>query len=389
METRLLEKAKFKLGSEPNAWQAWFDDSDFNEVSLPHDWSVHMPFSKDYSSGTGYLAGGEGWYRIHISPEESFKGKKLSLVFDGIYKNSRVWCNSYYLGERPNGYISFSYDITDFFHFDDENIISVYVDRREIADSRWFTGSGITRKVTLKIEEQTHPKYNGIAFETPEVYEGVAICRIKSEWEVAASNKARAIFKIKDKEGNVWDETEPLEIKPYFETALKLVNPHLWSPKEPYLYTLETYTVDENEKMVLADSTKVGIREFHFDPDEGFFLNGKSYKFKGVCLHHDAGVLGAAVLKEVWARRLIKLKDMGCNAIRMSHNPHMPELYELCDEMGFFVMDEAFDEWEGPKNKWSTGHNVYPPKHEGYYVNFHTWAKQDLTGWLMLATIQS
>lgn len=161
---QLTNQCRFHLGDEPNAWQAWYDDSAWSEVILPHDWSVALPFSREYSSGTGYLAGGIGWYRLRIAPQPEWQGKQISITFDGIYKNSRVWCNSYYLGERPNGYISFTYDITNQFRFDADNIICVYVDRREVADSRWFTGSGITRKVTLTIEEAIHPVPNGIFF---------------------------------------------------------------------------------------------------------------------------------------------------------------------------------------------------------------------------------
>lgn len=153
-------------------------------------------------------------------------------------------------------------------------------------------------------------------------------------------------------------------------------NPMLWSPEVPCLYTIKTYF--SYEKSYQVHEMKVGIRSFRFHPDKGFYLNGNPYLFKGVCLHHDAGCLGAAVNYEVWCRRLIKLKKMGCNAIRMSHNPHTPELYALCDVLGFLVIDEAFDEWEGPKNKWWQGHNVYPPKHQGYYTDFPIWHERDL-----------
>ena len=150
------KNCRFHLGDCPDAWQAWYDDSDWESVSLPHDWSVTLPFSREYSSGTGYLAGGIGWYRFRITPRESWKGRRLYLAFDGVYKNSRVWCNSYYLGNRPNGYISFTYDITEQFSFDRENVICVCADHRDIADSRWFTGSGITRKVQLLVQEPVH-----------------------------------------------------------------------------------------------------------------------------------------------------------------------------------------------------------------------------------------
>jgi len=384
----LTDCCRFHLGDVPDAWQAWFCDCDWEEVTLPHDWSVTLPFSKTCSSGTGYLEGGIGWYRIHIMPQESWKNKRISLHFDGIYKNSRVWCNSYYLGERPNGYISFSYDISDYVRYDAENIISVYVDHREIADSRWFTGSGITRKAYLCIEDAVHPVTNGIFFSTPFVSEQKADFNVENEIINTHSHEVSvtitnyllhpdncAVAKASAKVSLLPNETKRI----YTEGSLE--SPRLWSPECPCLYTLKTtisYDYPEVTDAFVADTQQVGIRSITFTPDKGFFLNNIPTILKGVCVHHDAGCLGAAVLPSVWKRRLTKLKTMGCNAIRMSHNPHMPELYSLCDSMGFLVIDEAFDEWEGPKNKWSTGHNVYPPKHQGYYVDFPAWHEKDL-----------
>ncbi len=383
-----LNDARFYLGDSPDAWQAWFQDDAWESVSLPHDWSVHMPFSKEYSSGTGYLAGGIGWYRIHITPDEAWKGKHIRIHFDSVYKNSRVWCNSTYLGERPNGYISFGYDVSDCFRFDADNIISVYVDRRELSDSRWFTGSGITGRVTLTISENIYPVDNGFFFHTPKVDDNSADYEIVSEL-VNATDKNSLITVtnvIFDNEGKLVGESVS-QTTIMAHAAMQVTNtgtiqePKLWSPERPNLYTVKTYI--SYQKSYQVHEMKVGIRSFRFHPDRGFFLNGNPYKFKGVCLHHDAGCLGAAVPYEVWYRRLIKLKKMGCNAIRMSHNPHMPELYTLCDILGFFVMDEAFDEWEGPKNKWWQGHNVYPPKHQGYYTNFPVWHERDLTDMIL------
>lgn len=380
---QLTNQCRFHLGDEPNAWQAWYDDSNWQEVMLPHDWSVTMPFSREYSSGTGYLAGGIGWYRLRITPQPQWQGKQISITFDGIYKNSRVWCNSYYLGERPNGYISFTYDITNQFRFDADNIICVYVDRREVADSRWFTGSGITRKVTLTIEEAVHPVPNGIFFSTPTATEDLATYAVSNELINTSDETCdiTVINQLFDSDKKLVSEasqtaTIPAHSISTLETTGQVSTPMLWSPESPHLYTLKT--IIKNGAEYLANTQAVGIRTFTFDANTGFYLNGQPYLFKGVCVHHDAGCLGAAVYPEVWHRRLMKLKEMGCNAIRMSHNPHMPELYSLCDMLGFFVMDEAFDEWEGPKNKWSTGHNVYPPKHQGYYVDFPAWHEQDL-----------
>lgn len=376
--------ARFHLGDEPDAWQAWFYDRRWEAVTLPHDWSVHMPFSRDYSSGTGYLAGGIGWYRIHIAPDEAWRGKHICIHFESVYKNSRVWCNSAYLGERPNGYSSFAYDVSDCFRFDADNVISVYVDRRELSDSRWFTGSGITGRVFLSISENLYPVENGIFFHTPRVDEHSADYEIDCELANATGQDRLVTVTnvLFDRDGKLVSESVSQTVVTAHCTAQvkntgTLKNPKLWSPETPNLYTVKTYL--SCQKSYLVHEMKTGVRSFCFHPDRGFFLNGKPWLIKGVCLHHDAGCLGAAVPCEVWLRRLMKLRQMGCNAIRMSHNPHSPELYSLCDALGFFVIDEAFDEWEGPKNKWWQGHNVYPPKHQGYYADFPAWHARDLT----------
>ncbi len=384
----LTNNCRFHLGDCPDAWQSWYDDSQWETITLPHDWSVTLPFSRDYSSGTGYLAGGIGWYRIRITPDNHWIGKRLCLSFDGIYKNSKVWCNSYYLGTRPNGYIPFSYDITDQFCFNRENIISIQADHRDISDSRWFTGSGITRKVSLRIEEPLHLLPDGVYFTTPEVSAAEASFTVTNE--IMNTQNCDAMVTVANKligiHGQICAvaaDTIPSNSRKTIITGGAITSPKLWTPENPYLYTLETWLrfhqPDGSESDYLADTKKVGIRGIRFDSNQGFFLNEVPTLIKGVCVHHDAGCLGASVPPAVWRRRLEKLKAMGCNAIRMSHNPHMPELYDLCDIMGFLVMDEAFDEWEGPKNKWSTGHNVYPPKHQGYYLDFPGWHEQDLT----------
>lgn len=379
---------RFYLGDCPDAWQAWYDDSAWTEVTLPHDWSVTQPFSKEYSSGTGYLTGGIGWYRLHIPLKEEWKGRRVSITFDGIYKNSRIWCNSYYLGGRPNGYMPQTYDITDFLRYDADTIIAVYVDHRDIADSRWFTGSGITRKVTLTVTDAVHMVPDGISFTTPSVSAEAAFWQVRTEIRNAASTDANVtlLHRLTDCTDTIISEAAgsmsvPAGSVGIADISSSIENPFLWSPDHPNLYTLSTYLQSNNE-LSLIDTRKVGIRDFVFDADRGFFLNKEPLLLKGVCLHHDAGCLGAAVTPAIWRRRLASLKKMGCNAIRTSHNPHMPELYDLCDSMGFIMMDEAFDEWEGPKNKWSTGHNVYPPKHQGYYVDFPEWHERDLIDWV-------
>lgn len=391
-QINLFDHWRFHLGDIQDAWNKTYQDSDWEPVTIPHDWSVRQPFSTEYSSGTGYVAGGIGWYRCSFFLDEKYRGKQISIVFDGVYKNSQVWCNSYYKGGWPYGYTTFRHDITkDACFGEEENLICVKVSHTDISDSRWFTGSGITRKVTVLIENEVHPAADGIFFQTPNVSkEQTSILVTNHILNSSDETKKVTVKNILKNAGNeelLSISTECVIEKNdfyVFENKGTMTNPMLWSTDTPYLYTLETYIKQEdckqvsNTKWYLADSKKVGIRSFSFDPDSGFTLNKISQKLKGVCVHHDAGCLGAAVTPLVWVRRLLKLKEMGCNAIRMSHNPHMPELYDLCDSMGFLVMDEAFDEWEGVKNKWSTGHNVYPPKHQGYYEVFPEWHEKDL-----------
>lgn len=399
----LRENWRFHLGECEEAWYKGYDDSGWRTVTVPHDWSVEAPFSRVYSSGTGYLQGGTGWYRVRFRLPEACRGKKIRLCFDGVYKNSQVFCNSYYLGKRPNGYVSFSYDISGQVVFgEEENEVSVKVVHNDLADSRWFTGSGITRKVTLLVEEPVHPAEYGCIFRTDRIFSAVDSVS-GTEKECGPDNAVRAQISVTHEPVN--DSGKPVSLKirtvlldrqgciaAEFTDVIALAagergrltqsgsmeSPALWSPESPCLYRMQVwYSVDGGETY-LACEEKVGVRSIEFVPDQGFFLNGINQKIKGVCVHHDGGCLGAAMQPEVWQRRLALLKECGCNAIRCSHNPHMPELYELCDAMGFLMMDEAFDEWENAKNKWSVGHNVYPPRHQGYYEDFPQWHEEDL-----------
>lgn len=386
----LTQNWRFHLGDCEGAWYKGYDDSAWQKITVPHDWSVEAPFSPKYSSGTGYLQGGTGWYRGRFRLPEEYRGKCVRLVFDGVYKNSQVFCNSYYLGKRPNGYVSFSYDISGFAVFgEEENEISVKVVHEDLADSRWFTGSGITRKVTLLVEEPVHPVEYGCVFRTDGISgEGEkASAQVTAAHEAVNAGNEDAELEIRtlllSDEGQTAAEFSGRMTLPPGETG-KLTqdgaveNPRLWSPEDPYLYRMQTWYRVNGGAEYLVQEEKVGIRTIAFHPEEGFYLNGVNRKIKGVCVHHDGGCLGAAMRPEVWQRRLKSLKECGCNAIRCSHNPHMPELYALCDAMGFLMMDEAFDEWENPKNKWSVGHNVYPPKHQGYYEDFPEWHEKDL-----------
>lgn len=387
MDTLSLQNWRFHLGEVPEAFQRGYDDTDWRKVALPHDWSVELPFSRENSSGSGYLSGGIGWYRCRFSLNKPDGDPgPVFLLFDGVYKNSRVWCNGYYLGERPSGYIGFRYDISHAVRFGEENIVCVRVDHTDLADSRWFTGSGIYRKVTVELAQPIYfPPEETVFLAEPNLSDGsAAVCVstvVTNTLEEPVCGTVAA--SLLDQEGTVrLSLTRELALEKGSSAAVSLdgilESALLWSLEQPNLYTL-SLRFDHDRGTAEVDPVCVGVRSIRLDPDAGFFLNGKSTKMKGVCVHHDAGCLGAAVYPAVWRRRLEALKKCGCNAIRMSHNPHMPELYSLCDEMGFLVMEEAFDEWEAPKNKWSTGHNVYPPKHQGYAEAFPEWHERDLT----------
>lgn len=384
----LNKEWRFHLGDVESAFETAHNDAAWQTVTLPHDWSVAYPKSPAYSSGTGYVIGGTAWYRKAFALTPADAGHPFFLCFDGVYKNSQVWVNGYYLGRRPNGYISFRYEVSDYLYFDGrDNVIAVKVTHEDLSDSRWFTGSGITRKVTLERYGFAYPAEHGIFFHVDRADAASAAFTCECELQLAKTAPLEEVTvqaSLLDAGGTPVAEVHTgAVLSREGITAVTLSGtveqPALWSPATPALYTLRVTVSDREGNCITVGEEKVGLRSFAFDPDRGFFLNGKPTVFKGVCMHHDGGALGAAMTKGVWKRRLTKLKKMGCNAIRMSHNPHMPELYALCDEMGFLVMDEAFDEWEGCKNKWHRGHNVYPPKHQGYAEEFPEWHERDLT----------
>ena len=362
---------KFYYGECKNGDYRGFDDSTFKAVTLPHDWSVEHDFDINESSGTGYLPGGTGWYRKHFDMDSLPEGARVFVTFNGIYNNSRVWINSNYLGKRPYGYSSFVYELTDFIK-PQNNVLSVKVTRPETADSRWFTGTGIYRDVSLNITGKYSLCDLGSVYVKSEVKDNKALLTIDYSVD---GGMADICFEISDPEGKIAATVKATGEKGCCTAELE--NPSLWSDESPCLYTLKA-TVFDGEKVSDTKEIRFGIRTLLFDCDKGLYVNGKETKLKGVCVHHDSGTLGAAFYKPVWQRRLEYLKEAGCNAIRTSHNPPDPLLLDLCDEMGFYVMDEAFDEWEGFKNKWWHGHNVYPPKHFGYADDFHAWHERDL-----------
>lgn len=367
---------KFHLGDALDADYMGYNDNAWKNVTLPHDWSVEYPFDKAHASGTGYLPGGTAWYRKHFILPEDIKGKRVRITFGGVYKHSRVWINSNYLGGRAYGYSTFTFDISDFVRAG-ENVISVRVEHEQVADSRWFTGSGIYRDVTLEITEKCCFKKDGVFVSTKNVDE-TGNAELNIEYKTIDSDETE--FIIEDKDGNFVASVGGTGSEG--NVTVTVPEASLWSPDSPYMYNLVCHSFKDG---IMTDALNIpfGIRIIAFDADKGFFLNGKNMKLKGVCVHHDAGALGAAVPSAVWERRIKKLKDAGCNALRTAHNPPSSDLLDLCDKMGLLVMDEAFDEWEGTKNKWWQGHNVYPPKKYGYAEDFPLWHKADLEGMVL------
>ncbi len=371
---------KFHLGDVTNGQEANLDDSQWRVLDLPHDWSIEGEFNKDNPAtpGGGALPGGIGWYRKSFSIPESDHKKLLFVDFDGVYRNSEVWINGHYLGKRPYGYISFQYELTPFLKYGNEqNVLAVKVDNSQQPNSRWYSGSGIYRDVRLVTTETIHVDHWGTFITTPEVSGQSATVAIRTK--VRNSTEQSQAVKVKtevlDEEGNKIVGSESGDVTPKNsvsevsqEVAVK--KPHLWSLENPRLYKAIT-TIECNGIECDNYETTFGIRTFVFDVDKGFFLNGKHVKINGVCDHHDLGCLGSAVNKRALERQLEILKAMGCNAIRTSHNPPAPELLDLCDRMGFIVMDEAFDMWKKKKTDFD------------YSLDWDTWHRQDLTDMIL------
>ena len=374
---------KFHKGDVDNGQAIGFNDGQWRTLSLPHDWSIEGPFSEQWASATAYLPGGIGWYRKTFLLPQNMQGKHVFIYFDGVYKSSEVWINGHFLGKRPNGFIAFEYELTPYLNKSGKNLLAIKVDHTEFADSRWYTGSGINRNVYLIATAPVHIKQWGIAFTTPRVSQKAATALI----EVSLQNQSAAIKQVvvkatlSDKGNIVATGQNTLKVVQNgtgsAKISLDIKNPKLWSADDPSLYQLNIKVYNDG-KQTDDWSDKVGIRSFRFDADKGFFLNGENMKIKGVCLHDDAGALGTAVPAEVWERRLVRLKEVGCNAIRMSHNPHADYFYKLADKLGFLVMDESFDEWETGKNKWIEGWNVGTPGKDGYHEYFKEWADRDV-----------
>ncbi len=376
---------RFSRGDFATAMMPAFDDSAWQRVDVPHDWSAEGPFLAEYGSGNGYAPGGIGWYRKHFTFDAADRGKRVVIEFDGVYHNSEVWINGHFVGRRPCGYSSFYYDLTRHVRFGQrENVVAVRVDHTKFADSRWYTGSGIYRHVRLHVTDKLHVGLWGVYVTTPEVKNDSATIRI--ETVVRNDHGEARTFSLESSvlapdakvvAALTLSGTLDANAEQTLVPQIRMADPRLWSTESPHLYTLRS-VLKAGDEIVQEVATPFGIRTIAFDPDKGFFLNGRAMKLKGVCLHHDAGCLGAAVPDKVLERRLRSMKDLGANAIRTSHNPPAPELLDLCDRLGLLVKNEMFDEFTPPKNKWVEGWNAGQPSKFGYGGVFEQWSVRDM-----------
>lgn len=366
---------KFYLGDEKNASQANFDDTKWRLLDVPHDWSIEGEYNENNPAGIAgaYLPTGIGWYRKNIEIKNLEKDDKYFVEFDGVYMNSDVYINGQLLGNRPYGYISFSYDLTPYLK-EGTNSLAVRVDNSKSPSGRWYTGSGIYRHVWLTKTSNLYIPQWGTSVTSTNVSEANASIKLSGELknETGRKQKMEVVSTILDAQNtaivsaknNVVIDTDGI-----FNQEFEVDNPSLWSPDSPTMYSLETKLYVDG-KLRDTYNTPFGIRSIELKGGKGFFLNGKSIKFKGLSNHHDAGPVGSAVPDDILYSRLKLIKDMGCNALRTTHNPFSPEFYAMCDSLGIMVMDEAFDGW-------------FTPKAEHDYGNyFKDWWQRDLTNFI-------
>ena len=323
---------RFLLADSAQMANPDYDDSHWRRLNVPHDWAIEGDFHVDNKSGAsgGALPGGTAWYRKHFTVGES---DCYFIEFDGVYMNSTTYLNGHKIGSRPYGYSSFEYDMTPYIRKNGDNVIAVRVDNSDQPNSRWYSGCGIYRHVWLTTTNAIHVRHWGVNIENGKV-------------SVSYENPTKEKVTVK----NTWTGKDR---KP-------------WSPEHPYTYKVKTQLLVKG-KVVDEVETVTGFRNFRFDAKTGFWLNGQNVKLNGVCMHHDLGCLGAALNEDALHRQLLKLKQMGCNAIRCSHNPPAPELLNMCDTMGFIVMDESFDMWRRRKTQ------------NDYARFFDEWHERDLT----------
>jgi len=360
--------------------QPSFDDSAWRQVTVPHDWSIEGPFSPTNQTGCAgaYLPAGIGWYRKHFTLPNRDRERQIFVQFEGVMANSDVWINGFHLGHRPSGYVGFDYELTGHLKFDGkDNVLAVEADNSQQPASRWYEGAGIYRHVRLISMAAVHLADNGVFVTTPEIVPDQARVHIESVITNASSTPRKITLRSRllAPHGSLAGEiSTPLVITnnttATVEQDVKLTNPQLWDLDNPRLYQVVSEV--RTEWHALDDqTTTIGLREAKFEPDTGFWLNGKNFKLKGVCLHQDGGAFGVAVPLSVWEQRLTTLKSLGVNAIRTAHNPPAPEFLDLCDRLGFLVLDEMFDCWMVGKN------SLDGEKLQDYHLYFADWSLID------------
>ncbi|MEU0383360.1 glycoside hydrolase family 2 TIM barrel-domain containing protein [Streptomyces chartreusis] len=367
-------------GAYADAAQPGYDDSRWREVAVPHDWSIEQTPTTDHgtTSGTGFLPGGLGWYRLAFTLPPALAGKRISVEFDGVYMDSYVHCNGKEAGRHPYGYTGFAFDLTDLVHTDGttENVLAVKV-QNQLPSSRWYSGSGIYREARLVITEPVHVARWGTRVTTPEVSAERAVVRIDTSVVNASGAGAdvEIVSRIVDPKGRTVARTSSTAAVTDEKTEtheLTVRRPRLWDIAAPHRYTLHT-ELRVGGRTTDTYRTPFGFRTFRFDPDEGFFLNGTHHKLKGVDLHHDLGALGAAVGIDAVRRQLEIMRSMGVNALRTSHNPPAPEVIQVCEELGVVMLVEAFDCWRTGKNRYDYGRF------------FDEWCEKDATEMVLAA----
>ena len=380
-------KFSLNIESDKDPTAPDFNDRSWRTLDLPHDWAIEGDFDEHNPSGTGggALPGGIGWYRKTFTVSKKDQGQIISIEFDGVYMNSSVYLNGHLLGTRPYGYISFSYDLTPYINWDGENVIAVKVDNSDQPNSRWYSGCGIYRDVRIVKTNPVHVAQWGTYITTNNVDQA-------NVHNINSTNNTDQVTAVNINVTVNNESSVPTEINVYstlldanrkavtmiadqmvasngtntIQQHIYMIEPHLWSVDDPYMYTMHT-EIKQNGKTIDTYETPFGIRTIEFRADSGFWLNGEHVRINGVCNHHDLGCLGAATNERAIERQLQILKDMGCNGIRCSHNPPSPILLDLCDRMGFLVMDEAFDMWRRRKTD------------RDYARFFDEWHERDLT----------
>ncbi|WNJ20081.1 sugar-binding domain-containing protein [Pontibacter sp. G13] len=388
-----LDGWKFAQGDHPEAIQPQFEDSDWETVSIPHDWSIAGPFDREnpsFSRGA-WLPAGICFYRKTFDLPIDVSHKLVSIYFDGAYRNAEVWINGHYLGKRPMGYIAFEYDLTPYLRPDNEQVLTVKLDNSAQPGSRWYSGTGIYREAYLKFRDPIHiPTWGAYTrTESASTDKATLFCEVPVLNSTNADAEVEIRTAVISETGSTVAQTRQVigvganqSGKVSFNLDVK--NPALWSLDHPHRYRMN-HTLVVNGAIRHTESYWTGIREMTYDSDRGFSLNGEWMKLKGVCLHHAGGPLGAAVERATIERQILKLKAMGCNSIRTAHNPFSTEFFEVCDSMGILVMAESFDEWQvvkEPKTFRENGDGIRIPV--DYYAElFDEWADRDLTDMIL------